>query len=211
MSYTKTTWINDNPPKIVDSNLNHIEQGIADIYTAITTLTNQIESFKRAGDIKAFAGNVIPNGWLLCDGREVEINTYPVLYNAIGSIWGVATTSGFFKLPDLQGKSLFGQDLNHTNFNTIGYSNGSKGAWYHAHSGSQAAHTHTAGAYSSDWVANGSISGQHGLSNKSANYTSYSTPSISVVANGSTNNQLGADIANLPPYIVVKYIICTGQ
>lgn len=56
------------------------------------------------GEIKMFAGTTIPTGWLLCDGTELEIADYPLLYNAIGDIWGVASDSDHFKLPNLIGR-----------------------------------------------------------------------------------------------------------
>lgn len=33
-----------------------------------------------AGEIKMWAGNAIPKGWLSCDGSEVSKATYPKLY-----------------------------------------------------------------------------------------------------------------------------------
>lgn len=35
MAYTKTNWANDNPPPLDATNLNKIEQGIADVHTMI--------------------------------------------------------------------------------------------------------------------------------------------------------------------------------
>jgi microcystin-dependent protein len=63
-----------------------------------------------AGTIMAFAGNNIPQGWLLCDGSVVGVSTYPNLYNAIGTGWGAGTGTGTFHLPDLRGMFLRGWD-----------------------------------------------------------------------------------------------------
>lgn len=35
MAYTKTTWVDDNPPAIIAANLNKIEQGVEDAHTAV--------------------------------------------------------------------------------------------------------------------------------------------------------------------------------
>jgi len=73
------------------------------------------------GTIMAFAGVLIPPGWLACDGRPVEITKYPDLWNAIGTAWGDGTAWFFpdsaaqplpsgtgFNLPDLRGLFLRG-------------------------------------------------------------------------------------------------------
>ena len=57
-----------------------------------------------AGEIKMWAGNTIPNGWLLCDGSEVSKTDYPKLYEAIRNSWGVPNSSSNFKLPDFTGR-----------------------------------------------------------------------------------------------------------
>lgn len=51
------------------------------------------------GEVKMWAGQNIPIGWLLCDGSEVKKTDYPYLYEAIGDIWGVASDSNYFVLP----------------------------------------------------------------------------------------------------------------
>jgi len=66
-----------------------------------------------AGAILPFAGNTIPNGYLLCDGSEQLISSYPELFAAIGYIYkplvdilGVST----FAVPDLRGRFPLGKD-----------------------------------------------------------------------------------------------------
>ena len=60
----------------------------------------------------AFGGDNqhIPNGWLLCDGSEVD-NTDPLfinLFNVIGYNWGTSNHSNLFNLPDARGVFLRG-------------------------------------------------------------------------------------------------------
>ncbi len=68
-----------------------------------------------AGMIIAFAGPVenVPeaDGWLLCDGRELDSRQYAELYRAIGNAWGTGSEPGGFRLPDLRG--LFLRGVNH--------------------------------------------------------------------------------------------------
>lgn len=51
-------------------------------------------------------------GWLLCDGRQLKISTYPALYGALGNLYG--GDAGYFKLPDCRGMFLRGVDYNAT-------------------------------------------------------------------------------------------------
>jgi microcystin-dependent protein len=62
-----------------------------------------------AGTVMPFAGseNKIPSGWLLCDGRELDIATYPELHETLEATWGSAT-AGKFKIPDLRGRTAVG-------------------------------------------------------------------------------------------------------
>lgn len=56
------------------------------------------------GEIKAYAGITVPNGWLECDGSEVLKADYPILYNAIADLWGTASDNYHFVLPNLTGR-----------------------------------------------------------------------------------------------------------
>ena len=65
------------------------------------------------GAIMPFAGTTAPNGYLLCDGAEVQISLYPELYAVLGNTYkagidylGLAT----FRLPDLRGRFPLGAD-----------------------------------------------------------------------------------------------------
>lgn len=63
------------------------------------------------GTIVAWAGLdpgvVIPQGWLLCDGRELRADAYPELFDRIGTAFGTPRP-GSFNLPQLQGLFLRG-------------------------------------------------------------------------------------------------------
>jgi len=61
-----------------------------------------------AGTIVPYGGETIPDGWLLCDGREVSRSEYANLYNAIKTIWGHGNNSTTFNLPDMRGVFLRG-------------------------------------------------------------------------------------------------------
>lgn len=59
------------------------------------------------GTIILFAGDFAPEGWLFCDGAELE-NAFGqgVLYSVIGTNYGGTITT--FKLPDLRGRVPLG-------------------------------------------------------------------------------------------------------
>lgn len=61
------------------------------------------------GTILAFAGENVPEGYLLCDGKTVRPHNYPALYAAIGTSWG-GVPEVYFYLPDLRGRFLRGAD-----------------------------------------------------------------------------------------------------
>ncbi len=62
------------------------------------------------GDLKAYAGDTPPEGWLLPDGRAVGRVRYADLFAAIGTLHGVGDGSTTFNLPDLRGRSLIALD-----------------------------------------------------------------------------------------------------
>ena len=65
-----------------------------------------------AGMVMAFAGDItkIPNGWMLCDGRQLDRSQYANLYNVIGVAWGTGNNSTTFNIPDMRGYFLRGVD-----------------------------------------------------------------------------------------------------
>ena len=63
-----------------------------------------------SGMIMPFAGENIPQGWLLCNGQQVSRNSFRDLFNAIGEIYGNGDGSSTFHVPDLRGRFLRGHD-----------------------------------------------------------------------------------------------------
>ena len=74
------------------------------------------------GSVMAFAGELAANskmtqgkthveswGWTLCDGRELEVGTYPELFATLGFRYG-GNGQDRFKLPDYRGYFLRGVD-----------------------------------------------------------------------------------------------------
>jgi len=55
------------------------------------------------GEIRIFAGNYAPAGWIFCQGQTLSIAENPQLFNIIGTTYGGDGTSTF-NLPDLRGR-----------------------------------------------------------------------------------------------------------
>lgn len=53
------------------------------------------------GGIIPYAGKVIPDDYLLCNGQEVSRLDYPELFEAIGTTYGNGDGHSTFKIPDL--------------------------------------------------------------------------------------------------------------
>jgi len=55
------------------------------------------------GEIRIFAGNFAPSGWLFCEGQLLQIADNDALFNLIGTTYGGDGTTTF-ALPDLRGR-----------------------------------------------------------------------------------------------------------
>lgn len=55
------------------------------------------------GEIRIFAGNFAPSGWMFCDGSLLPISLYDTLFTLIGTTYG-GDGQSTFGLPDLRGR-----------------------------------------------------------------------------------------------------------
>ena len=55
------------------------------------------------GEIRIFAGNFPPAGWMFCEGQLLPISEYETLFNLIGTTYG-GDGQSTFGLPDLRGR-----------------------------------------------------------------------------------------------------------
>ena len=65
------------------------------------------------GAILPYAGGTTPDGYLLCDGSEIERSRYGDLFDIIGVIYNGSAALvgvGTFRLPDLRGRFALGKD-----------------------------------------------------------------------------------------------------
>ena len=95
-----------------------------------------------AGDLRITATpyaspSADPPGWLICDGRNFSVATYPALYAAIGTVYGGSVGTNF-NIPDYRGRVLMAAD----DQGTRGAANVMTG-WPTGHIGGAAVHTLT--------------------------------------------------------------------
>ena len=55
------------------------------------------------GEIRMFAGNFAPAGWMFCEGQLLPISEWETLFNLIGTTYG-GDGQSTFALPDLRGR-----------------------------------------------------------------------------------------------------------
>lgn len=61
------------------------------------------------GEVKIWAANTLPSGYLYCDGQEVSRVTYSNLFAVIGTTFGAGDGSSTFLIPDFRGRVVIGQ------------------------------------------------------------------------------------------------------
>jgi len=170
------------------------------------------------GVIVPFAGTGAPNGWLLCDGREVSRSVYLDLFNTIGVLYGVGNGVSSFNLPNFKGRIPVGYDATQSYFNTVGKTGG-----YNTHTltiSEMPAHLHT-GTTATGGDHNHSYTASNN-SNQNVGYPAGGgSPDVNQGVFGATTSTAGAHVHNftstntggglphnnLQPYVVIQYII----
>jgi microcystin-dependent protein len=91
---------------------------VVDSSISLAKLSSAVLAFLvPSGTINAFGGATAPTGYLACDGGSYARATYPTLFAAIGTTWGIgtdATTFTTFQVPDLRSQFLRGASLGNT-------------------------------------------------------------------------------------------------
>jgi microcystin-dependent protein len=64
------------------------------------------------GEIRMFAGNFAPAGWMMCEGQLLPISENETLFQLIGTTYG-GDGQSTFALPDLRGRIPIHQGNNH--------------------------------------------------------------------------------------------------
>ena len=77
-------------------------------YQSCTAKVSQIDP-KQIGSVVAYAGEDIPKGYLLADGKAVSRKAYSKLYKIIATTYGAGDGATTFNLPNVRGRVIVGQ------------------------------------------------------------------------------------------------------
>lgn len=77
-----------------------------------STYFSNVLSPQQAGFMQEWGGTTDPDGWLVCDGRELSRGQYPDLFAAIGTRYGAGDGLTTFNIPDLRGQFVRGSLYN---------------------------------------------------------------------------------------------------
>jgi microcystin-dependent protein len=188
ITYENKVKINDNPSipnvnKFTDDDMNEIKEKV-NINTPI-------------GAVSIFAGTVVPEGWLICDGSEISRSTYSNLFNVIGTTYGAGDGSTTFNLPDMRHAVPVGVDNRDSDFDTIGKTGGEK-----THTltiNETPSHNHQF-KFSYEVNAPAAGSGQIYFGTERNYNTGSNSNKTEATGDGQAHN-------NMQPYIVMNYII----
>lgn len=79
------------------------------------------------GGIIEYTSNNVPDStWLVCDGSAISRTEYADLYTIIGTTYGNGDGTTTFNLPNLKGKVIVGRDSADTSFDVLGETGGAK-------------------------------------------------------------------------------------
>lgn len=197
----------------IEDGISAATQGVTNVETTVNTLTGRVAaaegkakttdstiastksdleaSILKAvpiGTIVMWATSTPPEGWLLCNGKEVSRAAYTELFKVLGTSVGAAGSSSF-KIPDLSGRFPLGASNTH-NLHSTG------GAETHTLTiAEMPAHDHGVGG---NIVQRGS--GGDAFRELAGAYPGGNNPSTQRVGEGQPHN-------NMPPYYGINFII----
>jgi microcystin-dependent protein len=151
------------------------------------------------GELRMFAGNFAPAGWMFCEGQLLPISEYETLFNLIGTTYG-GDGQSTFALPDLRGRLPIHQGNSFNLAETGGVEEVTLTV-------SQIpSHSHPL-LVSKDNATTTAASGN--LLAQTPTYTPYivDTPSVNLAPNSISNTGGSQPHENFMPYLCVNFII----
>lgn len=171
---------------------------VADLEGALDSLPSNPEGSPIAGIVYPFAGETVPEGFLICDGEAYSRDEYTELFEAIGTTYGEGDGSTTFNVPDLQTRVPVGAGVD--------YELGEVGG--------EAEHTLTVNEMPSHKHRWRGFEGSSGVSSGSYNVALFGSDYADALQDeGKGMQSAGGDQPhnNMQPYTVVNYIISTGK
>lgn len=153
------------------------------------------------GEIRMFAGNFPPSGWMFCSGQLLPISENEILFNLIGTTYG-GDGQSTFALPDLQSRVPIHQGNGFILAETGGVETVTLTAQQIP------AHTHAFLCSTSPASSNTPVNQLPALA-QAATITSYGTDSPLVQLNAQSVGATGGSQphSNIQPYGTLNYII----
>ena len=190
---------------VVTSDTGGSEEGILTGYIGVQIggdNTVNINEIQPVGGIMPWAAPAVtpvPVGWALCDGQAISRTTFVDLFNVIGTDYGVGDGATTFNVPDLQGRFPLGQEPGgDVDFDNVAETGGEKDHTLTATELPDHSHTHDILA-----LTDPALPGPA--------YTSLvlppgppPTPAGTLPGGGTAHN-------NMPPFLVINYIIRTTE
>jgi microcystin-dependent protein len=160
------------------------------------------------GEIRPVGFNFAPVGWAMCDGQPLPISQNTALFNILGTTYGGDGITTF-ALPDLRGTFgvHVGQGPGLSNI-VLGQVGGTETVTLLA--GQLAAHTHSVGAVAAAGNQNSPAGGVWAQPHYGrANDPQYVGPAagVAMAPGAMTSTGGGGPHDNLPPYLVLNFII----
>ena len=154
------------------------------------------------GEIRLFAGNFAPAGWMFCDGTVLAISEYTTLFQLIGTTYG-GDGQSTFNLPDLRSRVPIHLGTGGGGSFTIGQSAGAE--LITLTQNQIPAHSHVPQASSET----GTLTSPAGAVWASSTNLPYSanapTAALNAAAIGTTGGSQPHD--NMLPYLAINFII----
>lgn len=157
------------------------------------------------GEIRIFAGNFAPVGWMFCDGATLAIADNDTLFNLIGTTYGGDGQSTFC-LPNLTGRLPIHQgSLNGGGTYVLGEMSGSEQVTLS--SAQIPSHNHSLVVVDAASGQGLAAPGGHGLSGGEANLFAAAVPSAAMAGQSIGNSGGSQPHTNFMPYLCVNFII----
>src|ERR1700746_1527204 len=151
------------------------------------------------GEIRMFAGNYAPAGWMFCEGQLLPISEYETLFQLIGTTYG-GDGQTTFALPDLRGRIPIHPDS--SNFQ-LGHSGGTETVTLTV--AQMPAHGHTALAPASGSATSSPANNTWGTAASNSPYTDQAfNAQMNAQAIGNVGGSQPHD--NFMPYVCVSFI-----
>ena len=196
--------------------------------TVLTNLQNSIDSLSALtggsagsvldmpiGTILPVASEAVPEGWVLCDGREVAIDDYQAFYDLIGTTYGAGDSAFWaqvnypastFNIPDLRGRTIIGADnmggesagVVSQHPSLLGKPGGSE--MHQITEGEMPSHSHVTEGQS---ISSIQISSKSNGNNNNFDFVQ----SISLAGDGSSFSGGDQPHNNMQPYIALNYMV----